>query len=87
METKVLDNKLTGGTVVIENNQPAPKKNYYSGLLSIGDNIDGYSIISQMNTNSGEAEIYICEKLIELCKKHYRYRLSQNLDKFVLKYY
>lgn len=62
MKTEVLDNNFTGGTVVIENNQPVPKKNYYSGLLSIGDAIDGYSIVSQLNTNSGEAEIYICEK-------------------------
>lgn len=62
MKTEVLDNNFTGGTVVIENNRPVPKKNYYSGLLSIGDAIDGYSIVSQLNTNSGEAEIYICEK-------------------------
>lgn len=36
--------------------------NFSGGLLLLGEKINGYTITKKLNTNSGEAELYFCEK-------------------------
>lgn len=45
---------------------------YTGGFLNIGDKVNGYVVTEKLNTDSGEAEIYFCEK---------------NSKKYILKYY
>ena len=43
------------------NNNPV-NNNASTGLLAIGEIINGYTITSLLRSDSGEAEIYICTK-------------------------
>ena len=45
---------------------------YTGGFLNIGDKVNGYVVTEKLNTDSGEAEIYFCEK---------------NSKRYILKYY
>lgn len=59
---------------------------YTGGLLKIGQEINGYKITQKLNTDSGEAELYFCEKKSKryILKYYYKKTIYSDLSEKLL---
>lgn len=59
---------------------------YTGGLLKIGQEINGYKITQKLNTDSGEAELYFCEKKSKryIFKYYYKKTIYSDLSEKLL---